>query len=421
MAWVDVVAIFVTSSLELFNIIIIVLSLANKRKASHTKFDLLLYIIVSGSVAIVNIFRLTKVIYIICYIAIIKNLYRNYSLKIFESVIYFVIAIVSIGIIELIIYIPVNLFFGKYVGDKGISLIVVGTIFIFCIFIWRKRIICFPQNLIKDKEYKNSILLLIGIVVIFGAIFCFNFNKGMNFLEGMYLVIAASVIIYAMCRILLYRHELKIQKEYSHVYGNVVETIRQRQHKFMNQINAIYLMFTLYDNYDDLVRKQKEELDELKQYMMPNKILILEKPLIVAHVYQKMCEAKDNGIDLQMNLSCSMQEIEIPEIYLIEIIGNIFDNAMEAVLARGLQESIYLSIFQEEGKIHIQICNEHDKISFADYSQFFTTGYSTKGKNRGIGLPYVKKIVKKYKGEIVIGNVQVKDKNCFSVKVSFPI
>lgn len=421
MAWVEMGSILFTSILEVSSVILIALSFSDKGKRIELKKELVVYVIVTICITIINIGELHKGLLIICYVVTILNLYRSYYHKIIESILYFVIAIVCIGIMELIVYVPVNLLLGKCFSDKIIPVIVVGITFILCIFIRKKKIFLFPRNFITNKEYKLFIIFLLGVGIVFGAMFCFSFNKGMDFLEGLCLVVAASVIIYVTCTMLLYRYELKLQKEYSQVYGNVVETIRQRQHKFMNQINAIYLMFTLYDNYDDLVRKQKEELDELKQYMMPNKILILEKPLIVAHVYQKMCEAKDNGIDLQMNLSCSMQEIEIPEIYLIEIIGNIFDNAMEAVLARGLQESIYLSIFQEEGKIHIQICNEHDKISFADYSQFFTAGYSTKGKNRGIGLPYVKKIVKKYKGEIVIGNVQVKDKNCFSVKVSFPI
>ena len=66
---------------------------------------------------------------------------------------------------------------------------------------------------------------------------------------------------------------------------------------------------------------------------MPAKILILESPLVVAHVYQKMYEAREAGIDMELDLRCGLQDLKIPEIYLIEVLGNLLGNAMDEILA----------------------------------------------------------------------------------------
>ncbi len=112
----------------------------------------------------------------------------------------------------------------------------------------------------------------------------------------------------------------------------------------MNQINAIYVLFELYDNYEDLVAKQKEEIENLKQYIMPDTMMVLGRPLVIAHIYKKMCEAENMGIVMKTQFSCSLKDINIPDIYLIEIIGNLIDNAMEETISRKLNENIFVSI-----------------------------------------------------------------------------
>lgn len=211
----------------------------------------------------------------------------------------------------------------------------------------------------------------------------------------------------------------KLLKDYFSVYGEAIQEIRERQHKFINQLNAVYSLCLLYDSYEELVQKMQEELENLKDYIMPAKILILENPIVVSHVYQKMCEANENNIELKMDFSCGLDTIDIPEIYLVEIIGNLLDNAMDEVKTRQLGEKVYFAVFQSEEGICIQICNEHEKIPYSEYKEFFKRGYTSKGKGHGEGLAYVKKIVHKYRGIIDVENILLNNRNCFSIKVIF--
>lgn len=152
---------------------------------------------------------------------------------------------------------------------------------------------------------------------------------------------------------------------------------------------------------------------------MPNKIVILERPLVITHVYNKLCEAKEKNIDVKTEFSCSLYDMSIPDILFVEIIGNLLDNAIEEVEKDAKAEKILFSISENLGEVCISVSNEHTKIPYEQYKRFFTEDYSTKGEGRGIGLPYVKRIVEKYSGRIDIGNVEVDGENYFTIRIYF--
>ena len=125
---------------------------------------------------------------------------------------------------------------------------------------------------------------------------------------------------------------------------------------------------------------------------MPGKLLILERPLVMAHIYTKLCEAEEKQIEIYTNFSCSLENIGIPDIFLIEIIGNLIDNAIEACEK---QTSKYIEVDINEVKkmILIKIVNSYNG------EKIDTSVTSKKEKTmHGIGIKNVKKIVAKYKG-----------------------
>lgn len=422
MEGIEIVILLITSLFETFSIFLLVSSFSNwQRKKYVVILSVAVYSLPICCIAMINMYGMSKLLLVICYAAIICYSCWYFNYRFIEGIGYCVVGMILVSIIELVMYIPLNIVLGMTVLGKWLPVLAVILTFIMCYYIHNKELLLLVKTWrIWEGNAKYYILAISGGLFAC-AIFLYNLNGGMGFVEGFYLIIATVIMMYAICKISICYIEVRRHKEYSQIYGNVVETIQSRQHKFANQLNAIYSMSMLYDNYEDLVEKQGEELGKLEQYMMPNKILILENPLVIAHVYQKMCEAMDKGIHMKMNLSCSLQEVKVPEIFLIEIFGNLLDNAMEEVLQRKLQEIIYLSVFQKENYVYIHVCNEHEKIPYSTYSRFFSVGYSSKGENRGLGLPYVKKIVHKYKGEIEIGNININDKNCFSIKISFPV
>ncbi len=90
---------------------------------------------------------------------------------------------------------------------------------------------------------------------------------------------------------------------------------------------------------------------------------------------------------------------------------------MEEVMERGRKEEIIFSVFRDLDKCCITVSNEHDRIAYDEYSHFFDPDFSSRGEGRGLGLPYIRKIVKRYGGTIQVGNIALKKKNYFSVSV----
>lgn len=421
MAGIKNIAVIVNTLFEMTGMFLFIQSLAPIEKRRRKFWCILLFAVVAVLVGAVNIFQCNRMVLMLTYVAIILFASFYYRITVKDAFLYTVIAIVAVSMIELVVYIPLNLLGRLGLNDAIITFIAVCVTVCICLLFAKKRIVSWVKNWLKTDKNRFYYLSVIASVMVIIAIIYFKERREMSLLEGIYLLAALVILFISVYRITFYQKELKLHKQYSAVYGEAIREIRERQHKFSDQLDAIYGLYRVYDNYDDLVQKQKEQLGRLREYVMPAKILILESPLVVAHVYQKMYEAKEAGIDMKLDLRCGLQDLKIPEIYLIEVIGNLLGNAMDEILARGKGEKLYLSIYQLKSTVYIQVYNEHDRIPIETFKKFFERGYSSKGEGRGVGLHYVKKIVHQYGGELDVGNIKVEGKYCFSIKVSFEV
>ncbi|MGN0391125.1 MAG: GHKL domain-containing protein, partial [Wujia sp.] len=105
---------------------------------------------------------------------------------------------------------------------------------------------------------------------------------------------------------------------------------------------------------------------------------------------------------------------------VIDIIGILLDNAFECTREQE-KEVMNLEIVETDKGILIKTINPSPYVPYTEISKMFSLGYSTKGKNRGIGLHTVRKLVKKCNGEIVTGNQTYDDDNYFELQVMIPI
>ena len=106
---------------------------------------------------------------------------------------------------------------------------------------------------------------------------------------------------------------------------------------------------------------------------------------------------------METSFSCSMVSSRISDLLWVDLLGTIFDNAIEALDGYEGERKIWLDIAEsEKNRISVQITNTFDKLTISEISHFFEMGFSTKGDERGVGLYNVKKIVHKYHGEIAV-------------------
>lgn len=371
--------------------------------------------------AYINIFNGNRSFQVFHHICLLCLIMVRYEMQFVEAVIYTLLGILIVSALELMVYIPCNIVCGLVGSSLDFSILVVSITLGICCILKKAKFMLLGKFWIKNlKKHTNKYILLIAVSIAFGSVVnMVNFDKGMVFEEGLYLSLLAFIFLIMIYKISKEQTELELRRENEKQYDVLISEIRARQHKFTNQLNSIYSLHKLYDNYDELVEHQMVEMERLNQYEMPNKILILERPLVIAHIYNKLCEAKEKNIDVKTEFLCSLNDVCIPDILFVEIIGNLLDNAIEEVEKDAKEEKVFFSISENQNEVHISVSNEHAKIPYEQYKIFFTEGYSTKGENRGIGLAYVKRIVEKYSGCIDIGNVEWNGRNFFTIHIHF--
>ncbi|MBD5451622.1 MAG: GHKL domain-containing protein [Lachnospiraceae bacterium] len=212
--------------------------------------------------------------------------------------------------------------------------------------------------------------------------------------------------------------ELRTYQLYTATFEDAIAAIRMKQHEFDNHINAIKCMqYTIHDT-KRLIEEQNKYCEKILQDNKYNKLLKLKtSPILVGYLYSKFTAASAHNI----NIEYEIQDIVIEKIAindLIEIIGILFDNAVEAIEHQADRE-IDVKLIQNDNEFIISIANRSNRKINSEIEKFFEYGYSTKGDGHGIGLYRANALSKKYKAYIQVENVNKYDKNYLCFKVVF--
>ncbi len=137
-----------------------------------------------------------------------------------------------------------------------------------------------------------------------------------------------------------------------------------------------------------------------------------------ALVYSKMAKARQSGVQLQIEVLKGLNSMMIQDWELNRIIGNLLDNAIEAV--EGLDGEKKVEFLLEGGEDH----NLFKVITYGVYladeleTRIFQRGYSSKeGTGHGLGLAICKELVERYQGNILIEKDREDNYTAFLVKL----
>lgn len=277
------------------------------------------------------------------------------------------------------------------------------------------------ENQIKDKEIILTIALVVSIII---TIFCLISFKKINFLNHtdwfQNILFSVSVIAMSLLTISLAKSkikskevetELKVHKFYANSFDSLLDNIRAKQHEFDNYINTIYSQHYIYNTYEKLVEAQQNYCQVVISENRFNKLLTAGNRVIIGFLYGKFIEIEKLGVDISYHISIQEMKIGIPVYKIIEIIGNLISNAVEALNQSEKYNKLYVLMVEENEIFNIEIRNENDYIKYSEIELFFTKGYSKKGENRGLGLYHVKTICEEYKLNLTCQNVELDGEN----------
>ena len=261
--------------------------------------------------------------------------------------------------------------------------------------------------IVKDNNLgKKSGIIVIFIVLITLALLGFRMPLSKWSLNIEFIVTMTILLSFCIVGIFMIKQNSDIQKttskyqklvDYSDITNNLLEDYRIVSHEQKNQLLVIRSMLDdnspkeLVDYVDGLLKKKVgfkyEWIGDLNHLPLSGLKGLINYKLIEAHTI---------GIDVNISISKDVAKTKLNQLStyrkdeLYSIIGVYLDNAIQAA-KDGKKKEVSLEIYKEENKVVIVIANTYKgKIDFEKLDNY---GYTTKGKNHGVGLHLVKKII----------------------------
>ena len=183
---------------------------------------------------------------------------------------------------------------------------------------------------------------------------------------------------------------------------NLTNALRAQQHEYANRIHAISGLIEL-GRYDE-AREYLGEISNMDADLAESLTAKISNQTVTALLLAKVAIARERGLTLEIDPQTSMDDLLLDHSAQITVVGNLIDNALDAVTT------------QKDGRVMLSITKSHNGnkiITVRDNGPglptprpdvVFQDGYSTKiaegSSHRGLGLAIVSRLVKQVGGNI---------------------
>ena len=234
------------------------------------------------------------------------------------------------------------------------------------------------------------------------------------FIVGVYLLFLLLYVIdfKERERLNAIQNRFKVQDEYIKNMENIINIIRREKHDFSNHLNTILAMCTL--NKPDSMQKIGNYIRKLSVKLINTyHFFNTGNDYVDGMLAVKSNIAFEHGMLLDADFNASLKNLDISDCDITSIIGNITDNAFEAIISEGDSEGKKVSIvaFEDNTDYCISISNNGPAISEKDTNRIFSSGFSTKKSEKsdhGFGLYIVQQLIQRYNGMITVTSTEEK-------------
>lgn len=242
-----------------------------------------------------------------------------------------------------------------------------------------------------------------------------NFSSMITILLIIYFFVIAILLIYSIIEYWLdekYKNtEYSTLKKYVSEIEESSYELRRFKHDYMNILSTLgdYINNKDMDGLseffnNDLLPESKKAFNNDKRLYLLSHINI---PPLKSLITNKIIQAINNNIDVLVEVSDDIDNIPVDTLDLCRILGIFLDNAREAAFTCP-NKFIHFAAITTDSEIIFVIKNSCPEDTSPVY-KLYEEGYSTKGKNRGLGLASIKNLIDE-KYENILLNTSVK--NC---------
>ena len=185
----------------------------------------------------------------------------------------------------------------------------------------------------------------------------------------------------------------------------LVDSMRANNHDFTNKLHVILglIQMGMYDDASSYIQNitmvQRENISKVMN--------AVSEPAVAALLIGKIARASELNINFVLREGCyySTADMNLPSEMLITVIGNLLDNAFDAMNESTdykKRKELMFGIYSKPGAVLITVADTGSGIKLRDMEHIFENGFSTKGDGRGTGLYQVKEIVENFGGKITV-------------------
>ncbi len=184
---------------------------------------------------------------------------------------------------------------------------------------------------------------------------------------------------------------------------HMLSALRANTHEFLNKLQVISGLLQM--GYVEEALKYIGDIALLHEQSLGPVMKLIRNPSLAALLLGKLGNMRELDIDfvLLSNSSIPQQSKYLSSNELVTVVGNLLENAMEAVNAVPVEElrGVSLQLTEDDKGLLLVISDTGEGIAAKDLPHIFEEGFSTKAATgRGVGMKLIRDIVERHGGSI---------------------
>ncbi|MBR2697035.1 MAG: Spo0B domain-containing protein [Clostridia bacterium] len=176
-------------------------------------------------------------------------------------------------------------------------------------------------------------------------------------------------------------------------------TLRKQRHDFRNHLQVVFSLMEMRE-YDDAAQYIESVYRDIQKTGSSLRTAI---PAVNALIAAKRADCEARGIRLNLDIRASWQDMPVSGWELCRVLGNLIDNAVDALTeGKSPEPAIDIAIAETPEAYTFEIANNGPPIPPENLEAIFREGFTTKSDGHGSGLGIVKEILESYGGEITV-------------------
>jgi two-component system CitB family sensor kinase len=188
----------------------------------------------------------------------------------------------------------------------------------------------------------------------------------------------------------------------------LAESLRSQNHESANRLHTVVSLIEM-NRVEDAIEFATEEL-EAAQLLTDAVVGAVDDPVVAALLLGKSAQAAERGIELHIDEGTRVRDLVVEPRAMVTLLGNLIDNAFEAVADAPSRKVEVLLVGDEDG-LALDVSDSGPGLAAELVARAFERGWSTKrgdeGLGRGLGLALVAQTVRRYHGTIEVGAAQL--------------